>query len=100
MFKWILLAATALLPYTVLAAAGPFSLTVYPESILQCEPAIVTIVGATSTSSVKKISFDGAPLGLFLNQNKVTALIGIDLNKKPGTYVLSAELPGGIKLEK
>ena len=28
MFKWILLAATALLPYTVLAVAGPFSLTV------------------------------------------------------------------------
>ena len=99
MFKWILLAATALLPYTVLAVAGPFSLTVYPESIMQGEPAVVTIVGITSTSSVKKISFDGVPLGLFLNQNKVTALIGIDLNKKPGSYILSVEMSGGTKIE-
>ena len=100
MCKWILLTATVLLPYTVLAAAGPFSLTVYPESIIQGEPAVVTIVGITSTSSVKKISFDGAPLGLFINQNKVEALIGVDLNKKPGQYILSVQLPGGAKLEK
>ncbi len=100
MFKWILLAATALLPYAVLAAAGTFSLTVYPESILQGEPAVVVITGVTSTSSVKKILFDGVPLGLFLNQNKVTALIGIDLNKKLGSYTLSVEMAGGAKLKK
>lgn len=100
MCKWILLTATVLLPYTVLAAANSVSLTVYPESIIQGEPAVVTITGITSTSSVKKISFDGAPLGLFINQNKVEALIGVDLNKKPGLYTLSVELPGGVKLKK
>jgi hypothetical protein len=75
-------------PFTVFAATS--SLSTSPESVIQGEPILVTINGITGTSSVKKISFDSTTYKPFIYKNIVSALIGIDLHKKSGTYSLSA----------
>lgn len=82
------------------AIAQNASISFSPEQIIQGEPIMVTLEGITSTSSVRSVSFAGAPLGVFLYQNKVTALVGVDINKKPGIYKISAELSDGKILAK
>lgn len=79
-------------------AATPF-VSVTPQSVIQGEPILVTLDGVVGTSSVKSITFDTTPLGLFLFRNKVSAFIGVDLHKKPGTYNVSVMLQGGTVLQ-
>ena len=52
-------------------------------------------VSGSGSSFPRKVTFDGKRLGIFLYKDKPTALIGIDLNKKPGVYAVSAEFLGG-----
>ncbi len=44
---------------------------------------------------VKKITFDGKAVPVFIYQNTPTALVGVDLNKKPGVYKLTLTLSSG-----
>lgn len=89
-----LLAALLVIPGIGLAAPV---ITVTPASIIQGEPAMVTIDGAT-TAEIKKITFGGARIPVFSYQKKPTALIGIDLNKKAGTYPIVVTLTDGAVL--
>ncbi len=75
------------------AQTAPFSFS--PAQVIQGEPLLVRIEGVTSTASIKSLKFDGAKIGSFMYQNKPTAFIGIDLNKKPGDYELVVELSDG-----
>ena len=80
---------------TLAASAQTASLSFFPAQIIQGEPLLVRVDGVTNIASVKNITFDGAAIGAFAYQGKPTALIGIDLNKKPGNYELAAELSDG-----
>ncbi len=82
------------------AVAQTASISLFPMQIIQGEPIMVTLEGVTSVSPVKSMYFDGAPLDFFLYQNKVAALVGVDINKKPGTYKISAKLSDGQVLTK
>ena len=71
------------------------SLSVSPATILLQGNPILIEIKDTDASSIKKLSFDGKKMGVFTYQNKPWVLVGIDLNKKPGTYALQAELTDG-----
>lgn len=80
-------------------AAAP-TITVFPDKVIQGEPVMVTVNGVSGAAAVRKISFDGGTVGVFLYQRKPTALIGIDLSKKPGIYKVTATLSDGTVLSK
>lgn len=79
-------------------AQTPF-LSFSPDIIFQGNPIFVQIDSAP-ISSIKKLTFNGKKLGVFMYKDKPTALIGIDLNKKPGASKLVVELTDGTILEK
>ena len=81
---------------SVAEAATP-SLSVKPENVLQGEPFLATV---NDTTGVKRITFAGRAVEIFLYQNKPTALVGVDLHKKPGQYKFSVELKDGQKLDR
>jgi murein DD-endopeptidase MepM/ murein hydrolase activator NlpD len=80
-----------MLPWSVSAVTAP-ALLIIPDQILQGDPVMVKIEHVAKVSDVKKITFDGKSVGLFLYQGIPTALIGIDMQKKPGSYELSVVL--------
>lgn len=68
--------------------------------VIQGNPILISLDGVGGIANVQKISFDGKPLWFFTYQGKPTALVGIDLNKKPGDYKVSVKLENGENLEK
>lgn len=74
------------------------SVSVFPRQVIQGEPLLVQVDGVASSSLVKKITFDGKKVGVFMYQDKPTALVGIDLNKKPGQYKLLVDFADGLSL--
>lgn len=87
-------------PQEVSALPEVPSIQVSPAIVMQGEPALVTITGLASTSSVKTITFDENSEGVFLYHGQPAALIGIDLRREPGTYQISATLSDGRIFEK
>jgi len=85
--------ATALSAQTV-------SLSFFPTTILQGDPVLVQIDGVTNISLIKQLTFNGKKVGIFMYQNKPSALLGIDLNEKAGTYELQALFTDGSILKK
>ena len=83
-----------------IASAQVASLSFFPAQIIQGDPFLVRIDGIPGISSIKKLSFGGKRIGVFMYQNKPSALVGIDLNKKPGAYGLTAEFPNGTIIKK
>lgn len=75
--------------------AGTVSLSYLPSVIVQGEPFMIKVNGNTTLSSIKKITFDGKVVPVFMYQNTPTALVGVDLNKKPGVYKLNLTLSNG-----
>src|ERR1035437_10045339 len=71
------------------------SLSYFPSVIMQGEPFMVKVNGNTTLSSIKKITFDGKVIPVFMYQNTPTSLVGVDLNKKPGVYKLNLTLSNG-----
>ena len=69
-------------------------LSFFPTEVIQGEPIMIQING-TSSTTVKRIIFDGKVFGIFIYQNKPTTIVGIDLNKKPGVYKVVAEFSDG-----
>jgi murein DD-endopeptidase MepM/ murein hydrolase activator NlpD len=60
----------------------------------------VVIDGPQTILEIQNISFDSLPINISLYKSKPTAFIGIDLNKKPGVYVLSVTLSNGQVINK
>lgn len=86
--------------YAFSASADERSLTIIPEKVIQGEPLVVIIGGVKNISEVKKITFGGESLGVFMYKNKPTALIGVDLRKKSGDYKLIVQLSDGQSIKK
>ncbi len=76
------------------------SLLVFPAEIRQGDPLLVQIEGVTDVALIKKVTFANKKLGIFMYQGKPSALFGVDLNKKAGTYELILELTDGNIIKK
>ena len=75
-------------------AAAQASLSVSPQAIIQGDPVMIQVSGA-SLSSVRSVSFGGKILKTFLFEGKPTAFAAIGLSGKTGTTTLVAKLSGG-----
>lgn len=75
----------------VILPAGP---------VFQGDPFLISVDGVGGVAAVQKILFDGKSLWFFTYQGKPTALVGIDLDKKPGDYKISVKLENGENLFK
>lgn len=75
------------------------SISISPGTIIQGDPAQITINGLSSTQAIKSLSFDGKPVPVFLYEGKSTALVGIDLRGRTGSYKLVLTLEDGQKVE-
>ena len=82
------------------AGANGKDVKILPANVIQGEPLMAVIEGVKNISAVKKMTFDGQPLGIFMYQKKPTALIGIDLRKKSGSYELMAQFSDGQSIKK
>lgn len=70
------------------------TISITPEKIIQGEPVLISISGATE-ENVAKILLDGKSLWFFNYENKPTAIIGIDLNEKAGGHQIKMVLVDG-----
>jgi murein DD-endopeptidase MepM/ murein hydrolase activator NlpD len=75
------------------------SLSLTPSPTLQGEPARIVING-TTTQAIKSLTWNGKVLTPFIYKGEVSALIGVDLKLKPGTYPLVLTLADGKKISK
>ncbi len=82
-------------PKPIQKPTGELSISVWPTSVQQGEPAIITVEGLASTSSVKSFTFNNRPLITFLYDGQVTAFLGVDLYAAPGTFPLILTLTDG-----
>jgi len=80
-------------------AAEP-EIIIRPATILQGDPAQIITTGLPATTTVKSISFDGRPLGVFNDNGRPSALIGIDLRQTTGSYPVMMTLSDGRMLKK
>lgn len=77
------------------ANAEAVSISVFPATILQGDPFLLQINGVTRILEIKKLTFAGKKVSLFMYLSKPSGLVAIDLNKKPGDYALIAEMVNG-----
>lgn len=84
---------------SIVATAKPVSLSIFPATIIQGEPAFVVIDGIDSSSVIQSLVYDEKPLPIFTYEDKLKALIGIDFHKKPGSYPIVLTLDDGQKIE-
>jgi murein DD-endopeptidase MepM/ murein hydrolase activator NlpD len=70
------------------------TIDIIPKSVVQGEPFMVQ-VSNIPLSQIQSLFLDTKKLSVFLYNNKPTALVGIDLNKKIGTYEIKAVLING-----
>ncbi len=78
-------------------AAG---LSIVPETVHQGEPVQIIVDGPTATTGIKKLTFDGSPVNVFMYNQKLTAFYGVDINKKAGNYKVVVNMADGSVLEK
>ncbi|MDP3957101.1 MAG: M23 family metallopeptidase [bacterium] len=80
-------------------ALKPVSLSVSPATIIQGEPALITIDGLASISAIQSLTLDDKPLAVFVDEGKLAALVGIDLHRTPGSYPIILTLHDGQMIE-
>ena len=100
MTKKILLILLFLLIFSKNVQAEVVSISISPNIILQGDPVLVQINGVTKISEIKKLTFAGKKVSLFLYAGVPSGLVPIDLNKKPGDYTLLLETTAGEKINK
>lgn len=66
-----------------------------PQSALQGDTVRVTMTEAAKPADIAAATFEGKPVPVFSYQGDVTALVGIALNQKPGSYGFAYELSNG-----
>lgn len=97
-FSRSLLLVAVLFVTTNSVFAQTSTISFFPEQVIQGEPIMAQVNGKT-VSDVKKITFDGKKVGVFVYQGKPSVLVGIDLKKKPGQYKLLVDFNDGQALE-
>jgi murein DD-endopeptidase MepM/ murein hydrolase activator NlpD len=75
-------------------------LVVTPAQILQGDTILIQVPSAPNLDDVSTVTFNGAPVKDFIYNGKVSALIPIELTKKPGDYSIKVILKNGQLLEK
>lgn len=75
-------------PPRVFAHGGEFVFT--PASVMPGEPFIVTVKGI-DIRDVKKLTFDGKRIPVFVRNGKPAALIGVDLSARAGKHTVRLE---------
>lgn len=83
----------------IIPAVKPVSLSVSPTTLIQGEPAKISIDGLDSPLSIKSLTLDNKSLVIFENEGKLATLVGIDFHKNPGSYPLVLILNDGRKIE-
>lgn len=78
---------------------NPLSLSVLPATVIQGEPARITIHGVASPSDIKSLTFDGKSVPVFSDAGTVGALVGLDFHKTPGSYPIVLVLSDGRTVE-
>lgn len=86
--------------FVLYAGANEKNVRILPDQVIQGEPLMAAVEGVKSVSAIKKITFGGQPVGIFMYQTKPTALIGVDLKKKAGDYELTVEFSDGQSIKK
>jgi murein DD-endopeptidase MepM/ murein hydrolase activator NlpD len=94
MNKKVYILITLLVPFlwANFAFAQTASISFNPKTVYQGEPLMIQVNGVPS---VKRITFAGIPVRIFKYKNKPTGLVGLELNKAVGDYVVTAELNDG-----
>lgn len=85
----ILIAAGILAWIPSFALAANTALHVLPQNVIQGEPVFIEVSG-----KAQSISFEGKWIPSFSYEGKTSALLGIDIAKKPGTYLVEALFDG------
>lgn len=73
------------------------TISVTPTAPLQGEPILITI---DATSTISTLTFNKKKLAVFTYKNKPSALYGIDLYTRPGTYKIEMKLSDGATITK
>ncbi len=92
--KNIFFILTSFLFLGIQIAHASADIIITPREVIQGEPVMIQVSGA-KILDIKKLSFDGKDVNIFNYQNKPSALVGIDLNKKVGDYTVYLELNNG-----
>ena len=71
------------------------AVSISPQQVLQGEAVRITLDEASSPADILKATFNGKAVPVFSYQGSVIAVIGIDLNQKPGSYDFTARLKNG-----
>ncbi|MCX6716953.1 MAG: M23 family metallopeptidase [Candidatus Taylorbacteria bacterium] len=74
-------------------------ISVFPVKIIQGEPFLISVDIGSGTSTIKNITFDGKKVGFLEYEKKVTAISGIDLSGKVGTFKVIANFTNGSSTE-
>ncbi len=82
-----------------ISTVEPVSLSVFPTTLIQGEPARITIAGLVSAAPIQSLTLDDKPLSVFVDEGRLVALVGIDPHKKPGVYPIVLTLEDGQKIE-
>lgn len=86
----ILLAAAIFAP--LFSYAAQLEIKVSPSEVLQGEPAWISVSGE---SDIRSISLNGHAIPFFFYKGRPSALVGIDIAQKPGSYEVEAKLRNG-----
>lgn len=70
-------------------------LTIVPNNPIQGEPVLIVVDGVDSISEITSLTLDGKKLYVFPYNNKLSALVGIDLRGRVGTYPMELSLSDG-----
>lgn len=76
------------------------SLKVVPNTVLQGDPALIEVLGLSSTSSIASLTYNGRALDLFIYDGHPAALVGVDLKAKTGSYPIVLRLAGATEVSK
>lgn len=68
-----------------------------PSKIYQGDPLMIQVYAGGAL--VRKITFDSKPVSMFEYNKLPTGIVGIDLNKTTGVYLITAELSNGRVLQ-
>lgn len=86
------------LPDTGITTTTTPHIAISPKNLQQGEPAKIVVEGV-GTLRVTSLTFEGKKVDVFMLDGKPTAVIGIDLNKKNGSYPLVVTLEDGRTLK-
>jgi murein DD-endopeptidase MepM/ murein hydrolase activator NlpD len=75
--------------------ADSSTISIKPGLIRQGDPLIITINNLDASTTVNSLFFNNTQVPIFTYLSTTTALVGIDLNRKPGTSTVTATLSDG-----